>query len=128
MSDVEITCPNCRAVILIDHTERGKLMQCPSCRETLNAPPVMARPSPVPAAAAGEQICTNCGTIGKPMRQVQGQFAVEVLLWCLFIVPGLIYSAWRYMGKSNRCPVCEQESMIPLDSPRGRQLFATLPH
>ena len=68
-------------------------------------------------------VCPNCGYVGKPKVKIKGSFAVELVLWLLFIVPGLIYSIWRYSGKYYSCPKCGYENMIPADSPRGRKLI-----
>jgi hypothetical protein len=52
---------------------------------------------------ASEKFCPNCGTIGKPKKKTKGSFAIEVLLWLCFLIPGLIYSLWRMTSK---VPVC----------------------
>lgn len=68
-------------------------------------------------------ICTNCGYIVNPARVTQGSLALEVLLWCFFIVPGIIYSIWRVTSKEMACPVCKSKSLIPTSSPKGQELI-----
>ena len=67
-------------------------------------------------------ICTMCGYVGYSKKITRGSFLMEVLLWLLFIFPGLIYSVWRQVSKYKACPMCKNATMIPLDSPVGRQL------
>jgi hypothetical protein len=73
---------------------------------------------------AAEMICSRCGSRGKPKNRTKGYFLVEVILWCCFIVPGVIYSLWRQFSKAKVCPSCGAEAMIPLDSPMGQKLAA----
>jgi hypothetical protein len=69
-------------------------------------------------------ICRDCGTIvTKP--KTQGSFIMEVLLWCCFIIPGLIYSFWR-LTAAKKCSVCNSPRLIPLSSPMGQNVLHTL--
>lgn len=63
--------------------------------------------------------CPTCGTVGDPVTRTQGAFLIEVVLWCCFLVPGLIYSLWRLSSKQAVCPRCGAPHMIPSDSPRA---------
>lgn len=71
-------------------------------------------------------ICVNCHYQGKPKKIVKGSILTEIILWCFFIVPGLIYSLWRSTSAARVkvCPSCGSENMIPLDSPRAKQILA----
>ena len=73
-----------------------------------------------------EMICTHCGYSGKTDLKVKGSFMIELLLWCCFIIPGLIYSIWRVSNKIVVCPKCKGETMIPIDSPMGQKLLGEL--
>ena len=72
--------------------------------------------------AKTSMICPNCGAVGVPKTHTPGHFAIELLLWCFFLLPGLIYSVWRLAGRKKVCASCEAENMVPLNSPRGRKL------
>lgn len=48
---------------------------------------------------------------------------VELLLWFFFCLPGLIYSIWRLSAHFEHCRHCGGNSCVPLDSPRGYQLY-----
>ena len=69
-------------------------------------------------------ICTACGHIGQPKKITKGFFIIEIVLWCFFIVPGLIYTVWRVGTRHIACPVCKSPSIISLDSPIGQKLVA----
>lgn len=71
---------------------------------------------------AKELICVSCGSVGRPKVITKGSFILEVVLWLFFIVPGVIYSVWRLASKYQACPSCGSKEIVPLDSPRGREL------
>ena len=64
--------------------------------------------------------CPNCGTVGRPKKVTRGSFLIELFLWLMFIVPGLIYSIWRLSTRASVCPACGAPNMIPTDSPKAR--------
>ena len=59
--------------------------------------------------------CPRCKYQGKPKRTMKGSFIIELVLWCCFIVPGVIYSLWRLTTKGMACPDCGEEKLIPHD-------------
>lgn len=67
-------------------------------------------------------ICSSCGFVGNPRTFVKGNFGIEVILWLLFLVPGLIYTIWRLTTKQSACPQCKKPTMIPVASPVGQEL------
>lgn len=70
-------------------------------------------------------ICKGCGTAGDGGKTVtDGSFAVEIVLWLFFLVPGFIYSIWRLTTRHQACGKCGSKELIPLDSPIGKQLVA----
>lgn len=74
---------------------------------------------------AQELYCPNCGSVAKPTSHTKGSFAIEVILWLCFIIPGIIYSLWRLSSRERTtCPTCRAPNMIPLDSPRAREAIA----
>ncbi len=68
-------------------------------------------------------ICNNCGYIGLPIYNRRGSFAVELLLWLFFLLPGFIYTLWRSSERYATCPKCQAVNMIPGDTPKGRELL-----
>jgi hypothetical protein len=70
-----------------------------------------------------EMLCSNCGYKGKSKTYVKGSAAVEILLWLMFIIPGLIYTAWRSSSRYKACPKCKQPNMLPLDSPVAQKML-----
>lgn len=68
------------------------------------------------------KICKDCGYTGHTERKTKGSILIEILLWCFFLVPGIIYSLWRLTTKYDACPSCSSASMIPLNSPQGKKL------
>ena len=71
--------------------------------------------------------CPGCGIVGTPRKSVRGSFAIEVVLWLCFIVPGLIYSLWRATGgRQTACRACGNAGVIPLESPIAKKRMAEL--
>jgi hypothetical protein len=73
-------------------------------------------------------ICTVCGFAGYPRKQRPGSYGMQILLTCLFVIPGLIYLFWRWTAQGdNRCPSCRGlNTMIPLNSIKGQRLAKEL--
>jgi len=68
------------------------------------------------------KVCTNCGYVGNPISITRGDFAIEVLLWLFFLVPGIIYSVWRLASRYAACPKCKAPNTIPVGSPVAQRL------
>jgi hypothetical protein len=71
-------------------------------------------------------ICKACGYVGKQKTETPGQFWVELVLWIMLIVPGLIYSVWRISARRKVCPKCKARDMIPVDTPVGQEMVKKL--
>lgn len=69
-----------------------------------------------------DTVCLQCNHVGYPVKKIRGHFAIELVLWLAFLVPGLIYTLWRLTTKYQACSVCGSPQLIPADSPRGRDL------
>ena len=67
-------------------------------------------------------ICADCGSTIRPVKIWKGSFLLEVILFLCFIIPGLIYSAWRLSATKMGCPLCKSVSVFPLSGPKGKQL------
>lgn len=64
--------------------------------------------------------CMTCGSEGRAQTRTRGSLALEIVLWCLVIVPGLIYSVWRVSSRRRVCATCGAENIVPLDTPAAR--------
>ncbi len=71
---------------------------------------------------ARQFICSQCGTTTAGKLITKGNILLEALLWCMFIVPGLIYSMWRHLTRHKGCTACGSAALVPLASPRGARL------
>lgn len=93
-------------------------------------------------------ICSSCGHVGKKKRKVKGSFWSELSIWILsffilsagiafpplfmlgliLLLIAFIYSVYRcFFATTQTCPKCGGEkTMIPIDSPIGRQLYNKL--
>lgn len=76
-----------------------------------------ANPEPARIDLSGHLYCKTCGTVAKPSTETPGSILIELVLWCCFIVPGLVYSLWRHNKRHAACPKCGSADLIPADSP-----------
>lgn len=70
--------------------------------------------------------CPNCGEKAAPHVTRKGHIVIELILWLAAIIPGLIYSIWRRSNRKQQCPSCNAPNMIPLGSPRAKQMLSTM--
>jgi hypothetical protein len=75
---------------------------------------------------AVEKLCTVCGAIGTTTRNMKGSILTELLLWCFFLLPGLIYSIWRHSTVAQVCRNCGSPAVIPINSPVAQQILLVL--
>lgn len=73
---------------------------------------------------AARMVCMACESVTTARTQVRGSILLEVVLWCMGLVPGLIYSIWRLTTKAKVCRQCGGGPLVPLDSPAGRRVVA----
>jgi len=67
-------------------------------------------------------ICRNCLSQVRPMKNTPGTFFLELVLWILFILPGILYSVWRISARKYICPMCRSDQLVPLNSPAAAML------
>lgn len=68
--------------------------------------------------------CRTCGNLGKARKRTPGSLLIELLLWILLIVPGLIYSIWRLSARHRVCRSCGFRQIIPETSPAAIRALA----
>lgn len=69
-------------------------------------------------------ICQSCGSLGEAKSETPGSLAVEVVLWCCFLLPGVMYSVWRLSARKSGCAACGAQTLVPIASPVGQRLLA----
>jgi uncharacterized membrane protein len=74
-----------------------------------------------------QMVCKSCGTVGKSKNHMPGSIFIELILWCCFLVPGMIYTVWRHSSAGRVCSACGSKEMIPVSSPLGQQIVSKTP-
>ena len=69
-------------------------------------------------------ICKSCGSTDGTKKQMPGSIIIELILWLMFVIPGLIYTIWRYNATVRVCRDCGSRDVIPMKSPLGQQVVA----
>lgn len=114
----KVGCPACGKTININ-TPR-----CPHCAATLDVDPTQPAAAPVEYGGWGQRYCPLCGTVARPKTRTKGSVVIEVILWLMIILPGLIYSIWRLTTREQVCPSCGAPNMMALDSPKAKAALA----
>ncbi|WP_288126673.1 hypothetical protein [Thiomonas sp.] len=73
-----------------------------------------------------EMFCTSCGSVGEPVTNTPGSFRLELFLWLMLLLPGLIYSVWRLTARRKVCATCSSATLIPVNSPVALSLRAQM--
>ena len=68
-------------------------------------------------------ICRACWLVATPKSITKGSSLIEVVLWGLFLIPGVLYSVWRFITKEKVCPVCSSLAVVPINSAMGQKFF-----
>ncbi len=63
--------------------------------------------------------CPNCKYEGIGELKAKGSFAVEIVLWLLLLVPGIIYSVWRLSNRRFVCPQCNFDHVVKIGPVRS---------
>ena len=68
---------------------------------------------------AQKLFCTRCYRVDTPKTETKGWFLIELVLWLVFLVPGLCYSIWRLTSRQKVCRACGSPELVPTDSQRA---------
>ena len=74
-------------------------------------------------------VCMECSCQRDPIWVKRGWLIVEIVMWLLYILPGVIYSIWRRVRKQQVCPNCLNPAMVLTTSSRVmkvRQLMSSV--
>ncbi len=71
-------------------------------------------------------ICMECGCQRDPVKAKRGLLVVEIFMWLLYIVPGVIYSIWRRVRKHEICSKCRMPSIVLTSSSRAMGMMRLL--
>jgi len=74
-------------------------------------------------------ICMECSCQRDPIWVKRGWLVIEIAMWLLYIIPGVIYSIWRRVRKQQVCPNCLNPGMVLTISSRvmkARQLMSSV--
>lgn len=74
-------------------------------------------------ANAPKKICATCGTIGEPLGFGCLEITLMLFLLLLGILPGIIYAVY-VDSRAKSCKTCSAKTLVPLDSPRGKEIAA----
>jgi hypothetical protein len=75
----------------------------------------------------GKVVCRNCGSVARSAVKSPRSLFIEILLWFCGLIPGVLYTLWCNHETHEVCEKCGSRDIIPVDSPVGRQLAASMP-
>jgi len=68
--------------------------------------------------------CKECHAVGTAAVHTPGNIVLELIAWCLMILPGILYTLWRNSAKKNVCKACGSEHIISVKLPLAKKLMA----
>ena len=68
-------------------------------------------------------VCMDCGCQRDPINAKRGLLVIELFMWLLYILPGVIYSIWRRVRKQQVCPNCRYPSVVLTSSSRAMDML-----
>ena len=68
-------------------------------------------------------LCLECGCQREPVMANRGMLIIELFMWLLYILPGVIYSIWRRVRKQEICPNCRTPSVVLTSSSRAMNMM-----
>ncbi len=71
-------------------------------------------------------VCMECGCQQEPIMAKRGMLIIELLMWLLYILPGVIYPIWRRVRKHEVCPNCGEPSVVLTSSSRAMKMTRLL--
>jgi hypothetical protein len=57
-------------------------------------------------------LCMQCYELDEPDTVLDGSDRAEFTAWCCFLVPGLLYCAWRHLSRVKACPRCGSHALM----------------
>lgn len=58
--------------------------------------------------------CKFCGVTGYTKMKWRGSRSLDIFLWCTLLIPGPLYTLWRWAGRKEVCRYCESENFEAL--------------
>jgi hypothetical protein len=68
-------------------------------------------------------ICCRCESLTKPHAYTPGHILIEIALWLCILLPGLLYSLWRFTNKRTVCSACGSSDLVPISTPKGKRIL-----
>ncbi len=81
-----------------------------------------------------DRVCTHCYHVGRPTTQGMGSFAVDAMMWMIFISLSMFSSIFPLMliplgwtiyhiaiYRKSTCPECGRLNMVSMTSKKGRK-------
>ena len=81
-----------------------------------------------------DRICTHCYHVGQPITQGMGSFAVDALMWMMFLSLSMFSSVFPLMliplgwtiyhiaiYRKSTCPECGRLNMVSMTSKKGKR-------
>lgn len=68
-------------------------------------------------------VCMECGCQRDPVDAKRGLLVIEIFMWFLYILPGVIYSIWRRVRRQQVCSKCRTPSVVLTSSSRAMAMM-----
>jgi hypothetical protein len=128
-------CKSCGGTNQGGHSESPVCEYCGSAAPSsvIEAPPVLpvtnstinSEEETIRVSVNGYVCASCCKYSSEPGHVLPGSTLLEVFLWFLYIIPGVLYSMWRRSPDNaiKVCQSCESKAIVSITSPEGKSLF-----
>lgn len=108
---LKVTCDSCHRIIVFSHLykENDKYL-CATCVSHQHS--------------AARYYCNTCHNYSS-IAMRKGNPWIELVLYLLYIFPGIIYTFWRRWGPPNLCPTCRSGTLVPAWAAQVQDVPAT---
>ncbi len=71
-------------------------------------------------------VCLHCGHEGVAKIDCKGSALLEAVLWFALILPGLLFSIWRFTTRERVCDACGQTRLVVSGTPAALAKLGSL--
>lgn len=86
------------------------VVKCKHCGEYLD-PKYKWKGVQVKPSLFQKTFCTHCHYTGRPKTITKWSILIEIILWCCFLIPWLIYSLYRWKSRYCVCRKCSSDQI-----------------
>ena len=110
-------CPDCGGTV------SDRAAACPHCGAPVRAGVRVSAQAMINLHPRAE-VCLTCHSVVSPVKEARGPAWVGWVLLPFYLLPGIVYFAWRSRTRRDVCPRCGGDALVPTTSVRGTEIIS----